>query len=294
VIRIAPRLDRLGSVVVDRLMGARLLETASGIPILMYHSVAEDSEPGVSPYYRLTTTPARFAAHMHWLRRNGYAVVDLDAAFHRSAARATDGKRLAVVTFDDGFLDFKTDAWPVLSELGFTATVFLPTAFIGQARRLFKGRPCLTWSEVRKLHGLGVRFGSHTVTHPKLYDLSWSAIRGELLDSRTALEQELGGPVRTFAYPYAFPQEDGDFAKRFKEELMEAGYAAGVTTAIGRMTPSSDPLRLNRLPVNDCDDETLFAAKMAGAYDWVGRVQFAARQARRWRMRRESREVQHS
>lgn len=273
-------------------MGARLL--GSGIPILMYHSVAEDAEPGVSPYYRLTTTPARFASHMHWLRRKGYTVVDLETAVHRSSTKSANGDRLVVVTFDDGFLDFKTGAWPVLFELGFTATVFLPTSFIGRERRSFKGRPCLTWSEVRELHGLGVQFGSHTVTHPKLYDLSWSAIRSELVDSRVALEQELTAPVRTFAYPYAFPQEDAEFARRFNEELAQAGYVTGVTTAIGRMTASSDPLLLRRLPVNDCDDERLFAAKMAGAYDWVGRVQFATRQVKRWRVRQETREVQHS
>jgi peptidoglycan/xylan/chitin deacetylase (PgdA/CDA1 family) len=294
VTRVAPRFDRVGTLVVNQLRGGRSVTAGGGIPVLMYHSISEDAEPGVSPYYRLTTTPARFAAQMRWLRNNGYCVVDLQEAMARVSDSSADARHLAVVTFDDGFEDFRTHAWPALAEHGFTATVFLPTSFIGDARQSFKGRPCLTWKEVRELHVSGARFGSHTVTHPKLYELSWPVIRRELVDSRAALEQELGAPARTFAYPYAFPQEDREFVRRFRHELSRAGYVSGVTTAIGRATPDSDPLRLERLPVNECDDERLFAAKMAGSYDWVGRLQLVARQAKHWRTRRQVSEAQHS
>jgi peptidoglycan/xylan/chitin deacetylase (PgdA/CDA1 family) len=289
---VAPRFDRVGTLVVNQLRG-RSSRAGEAIPVLMYHSISDDPEPGVSPYYRLATTPARFVAQMQCLRDNGYTVVDLQEALARVSSERRDA-RIAVVTFDDGFEDFRTHAWPALAAHGFTATVFLPTSFIGDTRRSFKGRPCLTWNEVRELYAAGIRFGSHTVTHSKLYDLSWPAIRTELVESRAALEQELAGPIRTFAYPYAFPQEDREFVSRFVGELAGAGYAAGVTTAIGRATPASNPFRIERLPVNDCDDEPLFVAKLAGSYDWVGRLQFAARQAKQWRNRRDMREVQHS
>ena len=76
--------------------------------------------------------------------------------------------RLAVITFDDGFRDFLTAAWPSLSEFGFTATVFLPTGSIAGQRATFQDRECLTWDEVRTLRREGITFGSHTVSHPSL------------------------------------------------------------------------------------------------------------------------------
>ena len=279
--RTAIRFDSLGSVVVSRLMGAGVLQGAPGIPVLMYHSVCDDREPGIAPYYRLVTSPARFQRQMQWLKQHGYAIVDLASALQRMQDAAPGWEKLVVVTFDDGFRDFLTGAWPVLANCGFIATVFLPTAFIGQARRSFKGRECLTWSEVRELQHCGVRFGSHTVTHPRLHGMTWTEIRGELADSRAMMEDELQAPVRSFAYPYAFPQEDHEFVARFKDELASQGYVVSATTAIGRTTPGHDPLSIPRLPVNDCDHDGLLAAKMAGAYDWVGGLQRAVRQTKR-------------
>jgi peptidoglycan/xylan/chitin deacetylase (PgdA/CDA1 family) len=158
----------------------------------------------------------------------------------------------------------------------FGASVFLPTSFIGEStRQRFKGRECLTWPEVRDLGRRGVSFGSHTATHAVLHGLPWPQVRTELRHSREAMERATGVPVTTFAYPYAFPQQDRVFVARFCGELREQGYRACVTTVIGRHAPGDDPLRVKRLPVNEADDVRLFSAKLAGAYDWVGALQAA-------------------
>lgn len=275
------QMDRFGSVFVARpLLAAGLLPSRPGIPILMYHSVSNDPEPGVSPYYRLATSPSRFREQMTWLHQNGYRTLGLVEAVRRLSTGALNGDRFVVLTFDDGFADFAYYAWPILQEFDFTATVFLPTAFIGRIRRSFKGRECLTWSDVRRLHDAGIAFGSHTVTHRKLYGLSWDEVDRELAESRATLEDQLQVPANTFAYPYAFPQEDRNFATRFRAVLEQHAYAACVTTVIGRASRSSHSLSLERLPINDADERALFAAKMAGAYDWLGRVQFLSRYAR--------------
>ena len=160
--------------------------------------------------------------------------------------------------------------------------MYLPTAFISRQRRSFRNKECLTWEEVRELRRDGVRFGSHTVNHPKLHELPWDDIRAELTVSRDCLEQELQEPVTSFAYPYAFPQEDHRFAEEFAGLLREAGYRHCATTMVGRMLTGDDPFRLKRLPANSCDDRALFAAKLDGAYDWFAGVQRAFRHVKGW------------
>lgn len=277
------QLDRVASVFLAQpLLASGLLRSKPGIPILMYHSVSDDPEASVSPYYRLTTSPARFREQMRWLHEQGFEVIDLTEAMRRLGDGADGGQDCSVVvTFDDGFQDFLTDAWPVLAEFGFGASMFLPTAYIGNERKSFKGRPCLTWAEVRELRSRGVSFGAHTVSHPVLHHLPWGDVAREVGDSRARIEDELQERVSTFAYPFAFPQENRPFVTRFRRQLVDLGFTGAVTTVIGRAKPGHDLLCLKRLPVNDRDDRRLFSSKVAGAYDWVGNLQFLSRAAKR-------------
>jgi peptidoglycan/xylan/chitin deacetylase (PgdA/CDA1 family) len=222
---------------------------------------------------------------MQFLHDRQFYVIDLREALRRLDYGTLSSERVVVVTFDDGFDDFRSTAWPVLAHFGFTATVFLPTAFIGETRRSFKGRPCLTWGDVRALHSSGVSFGAHTVHHPVLYGMSWSDIRRELRDSRDLIEQELHASIDSFAYPFAFPQEDRSFTQRFSQEVAEAGYRTAVTTIVGRAHCNANRFALSRLPVSDRDDRSLFGTKLTGGYDWIGPLQRVARRSRnprRW------------
>lgn len=240
------------------------------IPILMYHSISDDdTEPGIPAYYRTATPSALFREQMHWLHKNDYAVISLTRAIRRLEMKTADNDRYVVLTFDDGFYDFIKHAWPILGDFGFTATVFLPTAFIGIKRKLFKGRECLIWPEVRELNRYGISFGSHTVNHVQLYDLDWPKIERELIDSKHGLEDQIGSPANEFAYPFAYPQADETFCHHFSNTLQKCGYHYCVTTCIGRTSLGDNRLRLRRLPVNGADDLALFGAKIQGAYDWV-------------------------
>jgi peptidoglycan/xylan/chitin deacetylase (PgdA/CDA1 family) len=279
-------------------IGDRHRGFARTLPILMYHSISDDPETGVHPYYKVCTSPRRFSEQMGWLAATGFRCVTLTeglAALYRLAAgqqqelreacnsrqvpheSALLGAKLVIITFDDGFRDFLTAALPVLQQHGFSATVYLPTLFIGADRRSFKSRECLTWDEVAELSRAGIEFGSHTQSHPVLESLTWSAIDAELRNSKSAIEDRLGSRCDNFSYPYAYPQGNRLFCDRFSGALAAAGYCSCSTTAIGRATLRTDQLRLPRLPLNDCDDRGFFLAKLAGAYDWIAMPQRAVR-----------------
>jgi peptidoglycan/xylan/chitin deacetylase (PgdA/CDA1 family) len=259
------RLDRFFTLhLVQRLRGSR---GGDGLPVLMYHSVSDENET-VSPYYRTATGPKVFEEQMALLRTEGFKAVSLHTG--RELLRSGGSvEKVVAITFDDGFRDFYTNAFPVLRENCFSATMYLPTAFIGDKRGEFKGRECMIWSEVRELHEAGIEFGSHTVRHPKLYELGYKEIREELEMSKAVIEGKLGAAITSFAYPYAFPSADREFVEAFTDLLQRAGYACNATTRIGRVRVNDDPFTLKRLPVNSADDNALFLAKIHGAYDWM-------------------------
>lgn len=254
------------------------------VRILMYHSISRRVDDRSHPYYRTVTTPERFAQHMELLRGDGHRVMSLGDALHwMNAPVPDDGSEQpspVVVTFDDGFADFFTQAFPVLDALQIPATVFLATGCLNG--RFVNGQPCLRRSEVSELAARGVTFGSHTVSHPRLVHLGQSDIDKELLRSRQDIEQITGAPVSLFSYPYRFPEEDSEFTARLAERLKRNGYAGGVTTSIGSARAHDHPLFLKRLPVNDDDDVELFRAKLDGDYDWLHGVQLASKRWRQW------------
>jgi peptidoglycan/xylan/chitin deacetylase (PgdA/CDA1 family) len=248
------------------------------LPILMYHGLRADPENGLAPYYKVNTAPAIFRRQMEELAAQGFKSVSLARVLEWLRGGPPLENKSVVITFDDGFRDFLIHGFPVLQACAFTATMFLPTAFIGQQVRFFKDHETLTWPEARDLRQAGITFGSHTVSHPQLVHLSDEEIERELRDSRTEIEQQLGEAITTFAYPYAFPQGNRLFAKRFRDHLMTAGYACCVTTELGRVKRGDDPYRLKRLPVNSWDDEALLRAKVEGGYDWLALPQRALKQ----------------
>ena len=88
--------------------------------ILTYHSISDGTSP-------LEIAPALFAEQMEWLKANT-RVAPLLEVVTALKERVPLPERTVALTFDDGFLDFHTEAAPVLLRLGLPATVFLPTS----------------------------------------------------------------------------------------------------------------------------------------------------------------------
>lgn len=253
------------------------------VPILMYHSVSEGSSDR-RPYHDINASPFRFSEQMKFLRELGYQAVRPGEAARILSTDKPDGKHV-VITFDDGYRDFATAAYPILKQFGHSATLYVPSGLIGDRRSWFNGRECLTWSEIRELHSNGIEIGSHSVSHRELKTLDRASLHSELEDSRKMIGDKIGAPPASFAYPYAFPETNINFVKGLRQSLVEIGYETCVTTILGRAHRSSDPLLLPRLPVNSHDDLDLFRAKLEGSYDWLHTAQYALKRGKDLRNR---------
>ncbi len=238
------------------------------MPILMYHSISENLFGMSHPYYHIHTSPEVFSQQMRWLRNEKYSTISLAEAWEAVSSGADISKKV-VLTFDDGYRDFYTEAASVLKQCGFSATVFLATDRIQQRPARIEGADYLTWSDVRELHGAGMRFGSHTVTHADLRSLDPSQIEFEVGRSKEVIEQNLGEAVDSFAYPFAFPEEDKDFVRFLEDFLENMGFDYGVCSILGRAHKKSNRHFLPRLPVNNWDDAMFLRAKCEGGYDWL-------------------------
>lgn len=268
------RVDRLATLYVSQPLRRGIPFGKARIPILMYHSLSEPGPGSANRYYETVTSPQVFADQMKLLHESGYRAISVSEAIQCVHGACRDLSKSAVITFDDGYRDFFTHGLAVLRKYNFCATVFLPTAYIGDSVRKFKGRECLTWGEVREIHKEGIHFGSHTVNHPQLIAISPHEVEEEARCSKQTIEDELGSCVESFAYPYAFPESNRLFTQRLSIILEEAGYHNGVSTKLGTVGVHHDRYFLPRLPVNTWDDMRFFQAKLEGCYDWVHRPQY--------------------
>ena len=173
-------------------------------PALLYHHVGS-ARPGMPP--TLTTSPDRFERQIRFLHQRGFTAITAGRWLDWLEGGAPLPDRPFVLTFDDGFADLAEHAFPILRCYGYGATVFVVTGRIGgfndwdaplgfPPTRLLDREQLLAWSRQ------GIEFGAHTRTHADLTRLSAHELDQEVGGSRKELEDILGQPARTFAYPF--------------------------------------------------------------------------------------------
>jgi peptidoglycan/xylan/chitin deacetylase (PgdA/CDA1 family) len=213
----------------------------------MYHKVGKPPEG--SQLLPLWVSSRQFRRQMAYLKDHGYASLSLSGLVSACKGKEPLPPRSVLVTFDDGYENFYTEAFPVLEEFKIKAGVFLVADTMGASNHWHDPAtetplPMLSAGQIREMRASGlVEFGSHTLTHRNLDKISLPEARKEIGESKKRLEDFLGAEVSCFAYPYGA----GAYRQDLRDAVREAGYALdfGVKQGINPWPhePSAGPLR---------------------------------------------------
>jgi peptidoglycan/xylan/chitin deacetylase (PgdA/CDA1 family) len=220
------------------------------IPILMYHYIRDASnEDDLGK--GLSVHPENFGAQIKWLKDNNYESVKLadlaDEKLQAISKAYLAKKKPIVITFDDGYLDAYTQAFPELKKHDFTGTFFIIRNSVGKDDSFY-----LNEAQISEMTNAGMEIGSHTLTHPDLTKISLNDAKAQIEESKQNAE--------VFCYP----------AGRFNDEVAnlvkESGYKAAVTTNFGYASEESDLFILRRVRIEDTNLQA-FADKISAALE---------------------------
>ncbi|GAB7187744.1 hypothetical protein ATKI12_7575 [Kitasatospora sp. Ki12] len=224
------------------------------VPVFLYHAVSDDPPGWIAPY---TVRPRVLAEQLDRIADAGLAVVPL----HRLVGALRGGPPVpdhcAVLTFDDGFADFYWTVAPLLGERDLPATLFVTTGALHTPGHpadgsLLPPAAMLSWRQLANLDALGVEIGGHTRTHPQLDTLPGRRLREEVYGCKSQLEDLLGHPVSSFAYPHGYS------SAAVRRCVQKAGWTSACAVANAFSSSCDEPLRIARLMVRADTPPELF------------------------------------
>lgn len=198
-----------------------LAATSIRVPILMFHYVEYVQDPKDTIRKSLSITPATFDMQLQTLTQAGYTFLNTRDLLDISFGKKQLPQKPIMLTFDDGYRDFYTDAYPILKKYNAKAIAYIVPGFINKPNNLTKSQ----LDEIIK-DGL-VEIGAHTMNHTYLRGMSKDRATTEVVSSKIYLEKEVGKPVLTFAYPY------GAFDIQAVQIVKDAGFIDAVSTIAG-------------------------------------------------------------
>ncbi len=219
------------------------------VPVLMYHYIRVNPDPNDKVGFNLSVRPEDFARQMDWLAAAGYHPIDFDDLRGYLLGGGDLPDRPVVLTFDDGYRDLYTVAFPVLRAHRFKAVAYIVAGFVGSP-------VSVTPEQVLEMDANGIEIGSHTVSHADLTKLSGSNLWHEVFDSRAALEALLGHPVLDFCYPA------GRYDDAVVRAVQAAGYATATTTQPGQVHSAGDRHLWTRVRVDGGESLEQFVADL--------------------------------
>lgn len=249
----------------------------NGCYILVYHRISDDKGESVS------ASKKNFLKQISFLIEH-FSIISLERLIDSIENKTPLPLNSAVITFDDGYKDVFTNAYPLLKKYNIPAAVFVTTNYIewlGVKSQESKGKMNLpltpyplpplmmSWDDIREMAGNNISIGSHTVSHPVLSVISDNEIEREIKESKEIIARHTGREVICFAYPYGGRKF---FDGRIKGALKKYGYKCGCSTVYGANDLESDPFELKRIPIEYYEDETIFMIKVFGLLNPLARL----------------------
>ncbi len=220
------------------------------IPILTYHYIGNNPNPADKARDNLEVTPDKFEEQMKYLAENGYNAISLDTMYAILKGQAQLPPKPVIITFDDGYIDFYYNAFPILRRLNIHAVSFIPTGLVGSSYYM-------TWSQIKEIDSSGlVSFQAHSVTHPNLTALVDPQLTYQLVESKKTLEAQLGKPVNFLAYPYGISDQ------RVWDAAKKAGYLGAVGTWFGSSLSEGTIYDLPREKISGGMDLAVFTSRL--------------------------------
>jgi peptidoglycan/xylan/chitin deacetylase (PgdA/CDA1 family) len=219
------------------------------IPVLLYHSVPREAPDRAD---RLAVSYEQFATHLDAVVESGRVPLTVGEIADGLRGARPLPERAVAITFDDGYDNTHT-AIELLCKHGLRASVYVTTGQIGTEHMI-------SHDQLQSLAEQpdAVELGAHSVTHPHLDELNVNEIKHEVSGSKHQLEQVLGRPVASFAYPY------GSYDRRVRQAVVAAGFqsAAAVKNALSHR--DDDPWAIARWTVSTTTDAQQIARVLDG------------------------------
>lgn len=200
------------------LIGTSVSAQEIRLPALMYHNINDEYD---SRNTNVEMSAEDFKNQMMALKEKGYTTILFDEYISYVNGKGKLPEKPILVTFDDGYLNNFTVAYPILKELGMKATIFVVTGRMGVDGVVTY--PHFTWEQAKEMYDSGViDIQSHTHFHSELVNLSKNDLVLELRKSKFLIEKNLGKKVNVLAFPYGFSNQT------VRNEARIAGYEACV------------------------------------------------------------------
>ena len=304
------------------------------LTVLNYHRIDNPYNTGFDTFRpNISATPEMFATQMDYLIRN-YNVISGSELVSFIKHQKKLPANAAIITFDDGYLDNYTNAYPILKARNLPAIIFLAADYIEtnkpfywdwiakcfhQTRKdaadlpnfglhtwqdqptrdrvmlgwietlkklpelekqtMLKRLPeildvsvlnsafnglMISWAQAREMSDHGIEMGGHTASHPILTRIALDEVTTELSKSKKRIEDKVGKPVLSFAYPNG---QSTDFNDEIVERVSKAGYDAAFTLLSGPTrykTVLDQPYTIRRIFLSHADNFSRFVAKLTG------------------------------
>lgn len=221
------------------------------LPVLMYHYIRISPDPETDRLgFNLSVTPENFRTQMEYLKKTGYTTVTPDEVYQALKTNAKLPSKSVLLTFDDGYADFYSTAYPVLKNLNLRATLFIVSGFVGNPDGRY-----VTWSQIKTMDQSGlITIGAHTVHHVNL--TTSHTARDEVVISKQTIERQLGHAITVFAYP------SGDYNDAVARLVETAGFNLAFTTQPGTTMIASQRFFLPRVRISGTLRELDFPGRL--------------------------------